>query len=145
MEIRKAQEADIPAICSFDQVVRTEDERRKFIQDSVRSGAASVAVLADQVVGYTVLEYTFFSRGFISILYVHPDHRRRGVATALVRHVEGLCETDDLFTSTNQSNRPMQALLVKLDYSPSGIVTNLDPGDPEMFYCKHLKGKQMTS
>ncbi len=54
-------------------------------------------------------------------------------------HVEVLCQTDKLFTSTNQSNRPMQKLLEKLGYQPSGYIENLDEGDPELVYFKRLK------
>jgi hypothetical protein len=35
-----------------------------------------------------------------------------------------------LFASTNESNVPMQALLDSLGYVQSGIINNLDPGDP---------------
>jgi hypothetical protein len=30
----------------------------------------------------------------------------------------------------------MQKLCEKLGYQPSGILDNIDPGDPELFYCK---------
>ena len=43
-----------------------------------------------------------------------------------------------LFTSTNRSNAPMQSLLAKLGYRPSGVIENLDEGDPELVYMKHV-------
>jgi hypothetical protein len=61
------------------------------------------------------------------------------VATALVRHLEQWCITGKLFTSTNESNKPMQGLLQSLAYQPSGTVYNLDEGDPEIFYFKRLE------
>jgi ribosomal protein S18 acetylase RimI-like enzyme len=137
VEIRQAGTEDIPSICSFDHLARTED-RRTFIQNSARSGSAYVAILNGELVGYTVLEYTFYSQGFITMLYVHPDHRRSGLASELVHHVESICGTEKLFTSTNKSNVPMQALMVKLGYVPSGIINNLDEGDPELVYFKRL-------
>ena len=138
MEIRQAEEKDIGAICSFDHLAQIE-ERRRFIQNSVRAGAASVAVIDGQVVGYAVLEHSFFNRGFIAMLMVHPDHRRAGVGSALVRHVEGLCRSERIFTSTNKWNLPMQSLLHKLAYKRSGTVDDLDPGDPELFYSRQLR------
>ena len=45
-----------------------------------------------------------------------------------------------LFTSTNQSNTPMQALLALLGYVRSGVIDNLDPGDPELVYFLDLSG-----
>jgi hypothetical protein len=34
----------------------------------------------------------------------------------------------------------MQSLLQKLGYKRSGAVDDLDPGDPELFYSRQLKG-----
>jgi hypothetical protein len=32
----------------------------------------------------------------------------------------------------------MQSLLKKLEYERSGIINNLDPGDPELIYFKKI-------
>ena len=138
MEIRQAEEKDITAICSFDHLTQIE-ERRRFIQNSVRSGAASVVVLDGQVVGYAVLEYSFFAQGFMAMLYIHPEHRRKGIGSEIVRYVESICKTEKLFTSTNESNLPMHALMAKLHYIPSGFIDNLDEDDPEIVYFKKIK------
>jgi hypothetical protein len=53
--------------------------------------------------------------------------------------LERNCKTIKLFTSTNESNKPMQELMIKMGYQPSGTVYNLDEGDPELFYFKLLK------
>jgi ribosomal protein S18 acetylase RimI-like enzyme len=74
----------------------------------------------------------------MAMLCVRPECRRQGIGTALVRHVESLCKTDKLFTSTNESNRPMRALLAKLQYVCSGVIHNLDEGDPEIVYFKRV-------
>jgi len=141
MMTRQATPDDIAAICAFDQVAHVQEDRRQFICHAVRDGSAHVALLDHEIVGYTVLEHSFFARGFIAMLYVHPDHRRVGVGTALVRYAEGLCKSDRIFTSTNQSNLPMQALMDKLGYTRSGMVDDLDPGDPELFYSRQLRGQ----
>ena len=122
----------------FDHLAWTED-RRSFIENSVRSGSVYVAILNGEVVGYTVLQYTFYSQGFIAMLYVHPDHRRKGIGSELVRYVESVCRTEKLFTSTNESNRPTQGLMAKLGYVPSGVINNLEEGDPELVYFKKLE------
>ena len=85
-----------------------------------------------------MLEYSFYGHGFLAMLYVHPNHRMHGVGAGLIRHVEGICRTEKLFTSTNESNLPMQALLTKLSYAPSGIIHNLDAGDPEIVFFKQV-------
>ena len=137
--IRAAVEDDVEVLCNLDHIARVEDERREFIRREVDAGHCFVAVLDQTVVGYGVLNYTFYSNGWIDMLYVHSDYRRRGAATTLLRHMELCCRTPKLFASTNQSNSGMQALLTKLGYESSGVIHNLDEGDPEIVYFKRLR------
>lgn len=139
ISIRPALEDDIEALCTVDDIARREDERREFIRREVVSDNCFVAVIDGSVVGYGVLNYTFYNNGCIDMLYIHSDYRRRGVGSALVRHMESHCRTPKLFTSTNQSNLAMQALLIQLGYESSGVIHNLDEGDPEIVYFKRLR------
>lgn len=138
VSIRTAVESDVEAICSLDLIARQESERREFIRREVAAGTCFIALAGEEVVGYGVLNYTFYHNGFIDMLYVHAGHRRRGAGAELMRHMESLCRTTKLFTSTNLSNLPMQSLLAKLGYELSGVIHNLDEGDPEMVYLKRL-------
>jgi ribosomal protein S18 acetylase RimI-like enzyme len=138
ISIRPAVENDIEALCSLDLVARQEKGRREFIRREVTSGNCFVAVTNETVIGYGVLNYTFYHNGCIDMLYVHSEHRRRGAGEALLRHMESLCRTPKLFTSTNLSNLRMQSLLAKLEYELSGVIHNLDEGDPEVVYLKRL-------
>jgi GNAT superfamily N-acetyltransferase len=138
LEIRLAQAEDIEAILAFDHLAEQEKERAAFIRRVVGQGACYVGVQGS-LLGYAVLEYTFFEQGFVSILYVRVENRHSGVGTALMQHLEGLCRTRKLFTSTNLSNRPMQALLARLGFHLSGVIHDLDEGDPELVYVKVLR------
>jgi ribosomal protein S18 acetylase RimI-like enzyme len=138
LSIRRATENDVDEICSFDHLAQQSDHRRVFIRRAV--GAKNCYIVSDrQIVGYAVLDYTFYEMGFVSMLYVHPDWRRQGVGIALMKHLEAICQTDRLFTSTNLSNVRMQSLLAKLGYKLSGVIHDLDEGDPELVYVKHLR------
>ncbi|HEX8117972.1 MAG TPA: GNAT family N-acetyltransferase [Pyrinomonadaceae bacterium] len=139
ISIRTATVDDVEALCSLDIVAHTEAERREFIEGSVGEGTCHVAVAGGEVIGYGVLNYTFYRQGFVEMLYVHAGHRRRGAGVALLKGMEALCRTPKLFTSTNLSNLPMQALLQRLGYTPSGVIHNLDEGDPEIVYFKRLR------
>lgn len=136
--IRLAQESDLESICNLDAIAQQDQHRRDFIARSVFSSNCYVAI-DPQVLGYGVLEYTFFENGFVSMLYVHPTYRQRGVGIQLMQHLEATCQTPKLFTSTNLSNLPMQSLLAKLGYRLSGVIHDLDEGDPELVYVKYLK------
>jgi GNAT superfamily N-acetyltransferase len=139
MIIRQATVADIPNIIAIDYIAVDEDDRKQHIEKWVLEGNTVIALDDADLIGYAVLEYTFFFQGFIAMLLVKPSNRRKGVGTSLISHLERHCKTSKLFTSTNESNKPMQELMVKMEYQPSGTVYNLDDGDPELFYFKPLK------
>ena len=134
MKIREATSADRHAILAFDHVTELEPERMHVIDRIVRSATCLVAECEGRVVAHGSLEYTFYDNGFVSIVYVAEPERRRGIGRALLQGLAARCTTRKLFTSTNQSNEPMQKLLVSLGYVPSGVIENLDPGDPELVY-----------
>jgi len=123
----------------LDLIAQRENERREFIRREVLSGNCFVAVADEKVIGYGVLNYTFYYVGYIDMLYIHSDYRRSGAGAALLQFMESLCQTPKLFTSTNLSNLPMQSLLAKLDYVLSGVIHNLDEDDPEIVYFKRLR------
>lgn len=138
LSIRQASEADIADLCSMDHIAAHDPGRREFIARAVNEGHCVVCETEGGLVGYGVLEYTFFEFGFVSMLYVHTGHRRQGVGTALMHALEARCSTARLFTSTNLSNLPMQRLLSRLDYILAGVVHHLDEDDPELFYVRYL-------
>jgi ribosomal protein S18 acetylase RimI-like enzyme len=137
IKIRTALPPDYDAIVSIDDISQVKQNRRDFIRRTIEERSAYAAISGDSILGYGVLEYTFFESGYISILLVANMYRRNGVGSLLMRHMESICATEKLFTSTNLSNTPMQALLNKLGYEVSGFIDNLDEGDPELIYFKH--------
>ncbi len=137
--IERATDGDFEHICALDRMVLGDSSRRDFLNNAIKSGQCLVARVDDGVVGIAVLDHSFFGQGYISLLIVHPDHRRCGHATALVRHIESVCPTEKLFTSTNESNEPMQRLCQTLGFVRSGYIENLDAGDPEIIFFKRVK------
>ena len=141
MCIRKGIPDDIDALVALDHVTRLDPGRADYITDALHKGNAFVAERDEIVVGYGVLTYHFYGNGMMELIYVARNYRRSGVGRALVGYAESYCKTPKLFTSTNLTNRPMQLLLEGLSYRLSGYIDNLDPGDPELVYFKHLEGK----
>ena len=134
MRIREATLGDREAIVALDHVARSDPGRVRFIDRILRSSTCLVVEHHEDVVAYAALEYTFYEQGFVPIIYVAEPERRQGFARALMQALASRCDTRKLFTSTNQSNQPMQQLLKALGYVPSGVIQNLDPGDPELVY-----------
>jgi ribosomal protein S18 acetylase RimI-like enzyme len=133
--IRIADSADTDAILAFDLIAQADEKRQEFIRQSVERGHCTVAQVNGTAAAYLIMERNFFGWPFIDLVYVHSDYRQQGLAAALMQHIEAQCE-EKLFTSTNLSNLRMQRLLEKLGYSISGVVHNIDEGDPEVFYFK---------
>lgn len=138
LSIRPVKPGDLEAITSLDHLAESDPARHHHISEAVKAGEAWIAESSGNAVGYAILDHGFFDQGFISLVIVAPDNRREGAGTALVRHLERICRTGKLFTSTNESNLPMQALLEKLGFCRSGIIHNLDEGDPEIIYFKDV-------
>ncbi len=139
--IRQAVDSDIDSICALDHVAQQDEDRRAFVARSVRAGTCIVSSADRRVIAYGVLEYSFYEQGFISMLYVHPQHRRQGRGAMLMQHLESICRTAKLFTSVNLSNLPMQSLLAKLGYTLSGVIHHLDENDPELVYVKYVRSR----
>ena len=132
--LRRAASSDIPALLALNPRLARDGHEPARLLRALGDGNVLVANVNGRVVGFVAFDYMFFDRGFINYLTVHTDHRRHGLGEALVRAAADACNTRDLFTSTNQSNTPMQALLAKLGYARCGHADQLDPGNPEWFY-----------
>lgn len=138
MHIREGRRGDFGAILALEHMTRQDPGRAVYIADSLRDRRVFVAECDGTVVGYAVTSYHFCGNGMIELIYVAQDYRRSGVGRSLVEYAESCCQTPKLFTSTNLTNKPMQLLLEGLGYRLSGYIDNLDPGDPELVYFKHL-------
>jgi GNAT superfamily N-acetyltransferase len=139
VHIRPARSLDADVLKSIDEVARDEPSRQAYIDRAIASEQCFVAVNDGETVGYAVLSYQFYENGCVDMLYVGRATRRRGIGAALLDHLEQHCTTPKLFASTNQSNKPMQALLEKAGFQPSGVIYNLDDGDPELVYFKEKR------
>jgi ribosomal protein S18 acetylase RimI-like enzyme len=133
--IRKATLGDVGAISAGDSEFASRG-REEFVRRAILREGVYVLERGGKIVGIGVLEHTFFEHGFISLLYVSSSARRTGAGESMLRYFVSISQTPKLFCSTNRSNRPMQALLAKVGFEPSGIIHNLDPDDPELVYYK---------
>lgn len=138
--VRKANPDDTCVILAFD-TGSCGPGRKAFIGRAVTQGDAYALQQEDVVIAIGVLGYTFFGQGFVSLIYVNRQQRRTGAGETLLRHLISICRTPKLFSSTNQSNLPMQALLLKTGFAESGIIYNLDVGDPELIYYREILPK----
>ena len=136
VRLRSARFTDAEAVIAFDPVATSSRQRVNFIHQAITSRHAMVAETNGQVVAFGVLDYSFFDCGFVKLLVVEESRRRQGIGSALVEAMVRGCKTDKVFSSTNESNAAMQALLEKAGFVRSGRVDNLDADDPELIYFR---------
>ena len=139
IQVRSATYNDGESIVGFDPLAKAHRVRANYIHRAIANRQCFVGVYERQALGYAILEYSFFGHGFVSMLCVHPDYYRQGIATALIDGLEQACKTVKLFASTPESNLPMQSLFEKVGFVPSGYVQHLDEQDPECIFFKRLK------
>ena len=139
MRVAPATLADYEPIRTLDLLLTGVRDRAEALREWISRGECLVARADDgAVMGFAIANCSFFAQAFIVLVIVDPAYRRRGVASALIGAVEARSPTRKLFTSTNQSNTPMQAVCESLGFVRSGIIENLDEGDPELVYFKQL-------
>lgn len=134
--VRLAVTGDLPSLMESDPHTHNHSERQSFLAAAIERGECLVAFTGKRVVGYIVLNYSFFGRGFIPLVVVAPSVRRQGIAQLLFAAAESKCRTEMLFTSTNSSNVEAQRLFARVGFAASGRIENLDEGDPELVYFK---------
>jgi ribosomal protein S18 acetylase RimI-like enzyme len=137
MNVRPATRDELPALESMPHALHY-THHLSFIRHALGTKQCLVAEIDGSIAGYVVWDHGFYARPFLWMLGVDPEHQHRGVASTLIDRVEALNAGHELYTSTNESNDAMKALLDKRGFTPVGRLENLDPGDPEIFYFKRL-------
>ena len=135
--VRPGGAEEVASAAALDRNAADDRDRLTNVAAAQVEGRLLVAERGGEIVGYAI-HGKFFEYDFVEMLIVRPSDRRAGVATALVAAVEARSRSGKLFTSTNRSNTAMQQLCEHLGFEPSGVVENLDEGDPEMFFVKRL-------
>ena len=133
--LRLASDADKQALQQLDALASGGDVARDvLIHEAVANGRCLVAE-GRGVAGYVVTASRhFFGCDFIELLVVRDDDRRRGIGRALLRGAVDRAGTSRVFSSTNESNAPMQSLFTAEGWTLSGRLDGLDEGDPEVIY-----------
>jgi GNAT superfamily N-acetyltransferase len=141
IDVRAAGSDDLTGLIAADPHAQFNAERRSQIVAWIEAGQCFVAEREGRIVGLSVLTRTFFHSFFIDLVFVAEADRRTGAGTAMIEYlIELVPPGEKLWTSTNQSNAPMRALLPRLGFIESGRIDNLDEGDPELVFVRLPKG-----
>jgi GNAT superfamily N-acetyltransferase len=135
-ELQSIGPNDLARLEAVDARMAIDPGRRKHIGALLALGMSWGAISDGQMVGFALVTRGFYTLPFVDLLVVTEAARRRGAGSALMAHCEAAHDADRIFTSTNESNAPMRALLAKAGWLPAGVVHYLDPGDPELIFVK---------
>lgn len=135
ISIRGATQTDFGAIIAISNT--TKWEKSDFLASLLSRHSVDVACEGNRVVGFNAWNHEFFSRPMIWLVVVDPEYRGRGIGNLLFVNTERACKGSRLYSSTNRSNEAMQRFHVRRGYRVCGEL-DLDPGDPEVFYCIDL-------
>jgi hypothetical protein len=139
VNIRLATSRDIASLIELDLIAQRAFNRAAFIEHAVTAAQCWIATTAgddSSAVGYGVLNQTFFEQNFVPLIVVGEGARRMGIGITILLELASQCRGSKLFTSTNASNIPMRALLLKCGFVESGHINNLDEGDPELIFVQ---------
>ena len=90
ISMRTAGANDLEALCLLDEIAGRDEKRREFIRHSIDRVTCFVAVADAKVIGYGVIDHSFFGdNGSIEMLCIDVNHRGRGAGMALVDYMEG--------------------------------------------------------
>lgn len=129
-----AHDQDFYALLELDTLALTNLHRSEKIKQWVEEKTCYLIECNKIISAYGVLNYSFFEFGFIPMLTVRENFRQKHHGISLITYFQEICATPKLFTSTNQSNIPMQQLLIKAGFNNSGYIENLDEDDPELIF-----------
>jgi len=136
--IRAATLDDVDAVLAVHAPITglTAARARELVTAAVATGDVLVEESrADGIVGFVLVSASgFFGRDFVKLLAVSSSARRRAVGTSLLAAAVARARTARVFTSTNESNVAMRALLARQGWTLSGTLTGLDDGDDEVVY-----------
>lgn len=135
-DLRRIDPDDLPRLQAIDPRLAADPRHSEHIRALLALGMSWAAQDAEALIGFAVVSRQFYGYPFVDLLRVSEPARRRGAGSALMAQCVAAHEADRIFTSTNESNAPMRALLAKAGWRPAGVIHYLDPGDPELIFVK---------
>ncbi|MED1602720.1 GNAT family N-acetyltransferase [Alkalihalophilus marmarensis] len=131
-----ANMTDLDKIIYIDREVIGNNSRGEMIKKAIELEHCIIVKEEDAITGFLIYDTNFFGCSFILLIIISPSKRRKGYASKLIEYMMDHSPTQKVFSSTNRSNVNMQKVFKKNGFTESGIVENLDEGDPEIIYFR---------
>jgi GNAT superfamily N-acetyltransferase len=138
MEIRAPQPSDRDAPVTLASAVIGPERAGPFLRSHLDRHHILVADVDGEAVGVLAYRADWFQCTLVSLVSVREERRRRGVARALYRAVEGRSPSPRLFSSTEETNAVSIRMHTALGFHPSGYIDNLPQGYRELLFYKRI-------
>ena len=139
MENRAPQGPELEALMTLAGHVLSAERTGPFVRSHLERHHLLVAVEGGEVLGVLAYRTDWFQCTLVSLVSVRPDHRKRGVARALYKAVEGMSPSPRLYSSTEETNSLAIQMHTALGFQPSGHIDNLPQGYRELLFYKRLR------
>ena len=138
IEIRLPRTTDAAGCAELAALVVGEDRAGPLIKSHLERHHLIVAEADKEIVGFLAYRTDWFQCTFVTLVSVREDHRKRGVARALFRAVEGMSPSPRIFSSTEETNAVSIQMHTALGFHSSGHIDNLPQGYRELLFYKRL-------
>lgn len=138
MDIRAPRSADRDALETLAAMVVGTERAGPLVRSHIERHHVLVAEVAAHVVGVLAYRTDWFQCTFVSLVAVHADHRKRGIARALFREVERASPSPRIFSSTEEANPAGIQMHTALGFVPSGHIDNLPQGYRELLFYRRV-------
>jgi GNAT superfamily N-acetyltransferase len=138
IEIRLPRTEDARPCAELAALVLGADRAGPFIKAHLERHHLIVAEAEGSMVGLLAYRLDWFQCTLVSLVVVHQDWRRRGIAREFFRSVEAVSPTPRLFSSTEETNVDAIRMHSALGFAPSGYIDNLPQGTRELLFYKRI-------
>ena len=138
IEIRLPRVTDAGPCAELAALVIGEERAGAFVKSHLERHHLIVAEADFEVVGFIAYRTDWFQCTFISLLVVHEQWRRKGIAREFVKSVEAVSPTPRVFSSAEETNAPSIRMHTALGFTPSGYIDNLPQGTRELLFYKRI-------
>jgi len=119
MLIRKARISDRASVKEMCDLINKDDYIPQYWDELLSDGDVFVAVENEKIIGINKVKITLDGDGWLSALRIHPDYRKRGIATALtlrsLQQIKGKAPRARM--SISSENEPSLTLAKKLGFA----------------------------
>ena len=137
VNVRFARPDDLEWCVQLDKHVGPAVIQRKIEQEEIL-----IAEAGGEPVGYLRLEYLWSLVPYIALIWVLPEHRRKGVGRAILGYLEEFLREEGyrVLLSSSQANEPQpQAWHRHMGFEECGYLAGINEGGiGEVFFRKHL-------